>query len=62
LTLPYTFHWSVALEQAFGNNQGLTLTYVGDAGRSLLQQRQLSLGTINPKFTTVMLTTNRASD
>lgn len=61
LQLPYTWHWNLAFEQALGKNQALTFSYVGDAGRRLLQQRQLNLATINTNFTTVQLTTNRAT-
>lgn len=61
LKLPYTMQWNVALQQALGANQVVSVSYVGAAGRRLLQQRQLSLGPINPSFTTVLLTTNRAT-
>jgi hypothetical protein len=37
LKLPYTLQWNVALEQALGNKQALTLSYVGSAGRRLLE-------------------------
>ena len=39
LKLPYTEEWNLALEQAFGAAQSLTLNYVGSAGRRLLVQR-----------------------
>jgi hypothetical protein len=39
LKLPYTEEWNLALEQAFGASQSLTLNYVGSAGRRLLVQR-----------------------
>lgn len=61
LKLPYTLQWNVAVQQALGRNQVLTLSYVGAAGRRLLQQRQVSLSTINPNFTTVILTLNDAT-
>ncbi len=61
LKLPYTMQWNVAIQQALGANQVATLSYVGAVGRRLLQQRQLSLSTINPNFATVLLTTNRAT-
>ena len=38
LKLPYTGEWNVALEQAFGNAQTLTINYVASAGRRLLTQ------------------------
>jgi hypothetical protein len=61
LKLPYTFQWNLAVEQALGRGQTLTVSYVGAAGRSLLQEDQLSIGNINPKFTTINLTRNLAS-
>jgi hypothetical protein len=38
LKLPYTGQWNVAVEQAFGEQQSLTINYVGSAGRRLLSQ------------------------
>lgn len=61
LKLPYTMQWNVAVQQALGANQVVSVSYVGAAGRRLLQQRQLGLSAINPNFTTVLLTTNRAT-
>jgi hypothetical protein len=61
LKLPYTLQWNVAVEQSLGNSQAVTLSYVGAAGRRLLQRKQLILGTINPLFRTVNLTTNVAT-
>ena len=37
LTLPYTQQWSAAAEYSFGSNQSVTATYVGSAGRRLIQ-------------------------
>ena len=37
LALPYTLEWNVALEQALGNRQTISTSYVGAAGRRLLQ-------------------------
>lgn len=34
--LPYTLQWNVALQQAIGQSQSFTLSYVGAAGRRLL--------------------------
>jgi len=61
LMLPYTLQWNVALEQSLGQSQAVTVSYVGAAGRRLLQSNQLSLATINPSFTTVTLMTNNAT-
>ncbi len=38
LKLPRSYQWNVALEKSFGNQQVLTATYVGQAGRDLLRQ------------------------
>jgi Carboxypeptidase regulatory-like domain/TonB-dependent Receptor Plug Domain len=61
LELPYTAQWNVAVEQAVGRNQTFTVTYVGAAGRRLLQLTGKNIATINPKFTTVNVTTNGAT-
>jgi hypothetical protein len=37
LKLPYTLQWNVALEQALGGQQTLSISYVGAAGKRLLQ-------------------------
>jgi hypothetical protein len=60
LKLPYTLQWNVAIEQAFGANQALTVSYVGSNGRRLLINQQYTISSINPKFTTVEVTSNRA--
>jgi hypothetical protein len=39
LQLPYTWQWNAAVEQSLGRHQTLTVTYVGAAGRRLLQRR-----------------------
>jgi hypothetical protein len=61
LKLPQTWQWNLAVEQSFGKSQSLTVSYVGSAGRSLLQEGQITIGNINPNFTTVNLTRNIAS-
>ena len=61
LKLPYTLEWNVAVQRSLGKSQTVTASYVGAAGRRLLQQQRLSLGAINPSFTTLFLTTNKAS-
>lgn len=38
LDLPLTYQWNVAVEQAVGSKQTLTVTYVGAAGRKLLKR------------------------
>jgi hypothetical protein len=61
LKLPYTLQWNLTAEQSLGRNQAITLSYVGASGKRLLQRKQLSLGSINPSFRTVNLTTNNAT-
>jgi len=39
LRLPYTWQWNAAVEQSLGRHQTLTVTYVGAAGRNLLQRQ-----------------------
>jgi hypothetical protein len=50
LRLPYTLQWNVAVEQGFGTNQTLTMSYVAAAGRRLVNQEFYSLVGINPNF------------
>ena len=52
LQLPYTLEWNVAVEQALGQQQSLTVSYVGAAGRRLLQTAYVispnsSFGSVN---------------
>ena len=42
LKLPYTLQWNVALEQALGNQQTFTLSYVASAGRRLTITQDLN--------------------
>jgi hypothetical protein len=37
LKLPYTLEWNVSAEQALGENQALSVSYIGASGRRLLQ-------------------------
>jgi len=41
LQLPYTRQWNVALEKGLGQQQSISLTYVGAQGRRLLRAEQL---------------------
>lgn len=50
LQLPYTLQWNVSLEQALGQHQSLTLSYVGSNGRRLQQQQVFDLSGSNPNF------------
>jgi len=59
LKLPRTYQWNLALGQSIGNNQSLSLTYVGAAGRELL--RVTNLSGVNPNFEFIALTDNSAT-
>jgi hypothetical protein len=59
LQLPYTLQWSVALEQGLGVKQSLTATYIGSAGRRLLQAA--SVLSPNPDLGSAVLIGNRAT-
>jgi len=56
LRLPYTLEWNVAAEQGLGSQQTLSLSYVGAAGRRLLQQAQVS--PVNANLSTAILLAN----
>src|SRR5262249_12383619 len=42
LKLPYSLEWNVAVEQGLGREQALTISYVGSAGRRLIQSSVIS--------------------
>jgi len=48
LRLPYTLQWNAALEQALGNQQTISVSYLGAAGRRLLES--LLMGSPTPSF------------
>ncbi len=48
LKLPHTLEWNVALEQALARQQSVSLSYVGSAGRRLLQPEVILFP--NPNF------------
>ncbi len=58
LKLPYTLQWSVAAEQAVGEKQTVSVTYLGSAGRRLIQTVQIDAP--NPSFGLVALVGNTA--
>lgn len=41
LQIPRSYQWNVALEKTFGTRQGISVTYLGQAGRDLLRQEAL---------------------
>ncbi len=61
LGLPYTLQWNVAVEQALGKQQTMSVSYVGASGRRLLQ----SAGILFPNpnlFEAVLITNAGTSD
>jgi hypothetical protein len=59
LELPRSYQWNVAWEQALGNDQTVSLTYVGAIGRDLLRVTHMLAP--NPSFQFVGLTDNSAT-
>ncbi len=58
LKLPYTLQWNLALEQSLGTEQALTMSYVGAAGRRLIQTAYVS--SPNPNLGSAVLIGNTA--
>jgi hypothetical protein len=56
--LPYTIEWSGALEQAVGQEQNLTISYVAANGRRLIEENYIHAEPQNPNFTYVPLYEN----
>jgi hypothetical protein len=59
LELPYSLQWNVALEQALGKQQTISMSYIGSAGRRLIQTAE-ALGA-NSNLPDVLLVTNAAT-
>jgi hypothetical protein len=59
LRLPYTLEWNVAVEQALGKQQSLSSSYIGSAGRRLLQAA--SIASPNANLGTAVLYGNTAT-
>ncbi len=59
LQLPYTLQWNIALEQALGPQQRLTVSYIGAAGRRLMQSAFVVAP--NPSFGFANLAGNSAT-
>ena len=56
LKLPYTLNWHVSIERSFSENQTISASYVGTAGRRLLHTQ--TLFDQNVEFPFLRLTTN----
>src|SRR5258708_11693869 len=59
LELPYTFQWNVALEQGLGKQQTISASYIGAAGRRLLQS--ILVLSPNASITQAQFVTNTAT-
>lgn len=59
LKLPYTLQYSVAFEQSLGGEQAISVSYVGSAGRRLLQQGVLE--NPNPNIVQAAIVLNSAT-
>jgi carboxypeptidase family protein/TonB-dependent receptor-like protein len=59
LRLPYTLEWNVALEQALGKHQTISASYIGSAGRRLLQTALVN--SPNPNLFRAYLIANTAT-
>jgi hypothetical protein len=62
LTLPYTVEWNAAFEQSLGRDQSISVTYVGAAGRRLLQTTVISFPSTNPNLNGSLVDNTAASD
>jgi len=61
LKQPYTLEWNVALQNGLGRNQSVSVSYVGAAGRRLLQTSQFNLPPANPNIGFALLVDNLAT-
>lgn len=59
LQLPYTLQWNVGLEQALGRQQIISATYIGSAGRRLIQTANISQP--NPNYAGAQIATNAST-
>jgi hypothetical protein len=59
LKLPYTAEWNIAVEQGLGTLQSISVSYLGAAGKRLLQSEAVSAP--NPSFASAKLVSNVAT-
>ena len=60
LKSPYTLEWNVALEQSIGGDQKVSVSYVGAAGRRLLQTTDFLSPSTNPAIQEAFIVDNTA--
>jgi hypothetical protein len=60
LKVPYTWQWNLALQQSLGDEQTLSVDYVGASGHSLLRTEEYVGGVagVPQKFTQILFTNN----
>jgi len=61
LDLPYTLEWNVSLEQALGQDQAFSVSYLGAEGRRLLQSVYSILPPLNPDIVQAQFVDNTAT-
>lgn len=61
LELPYTLEWNGSIEQSLGPAQLFSMSYVGSAGRRLIQTEFVPAGPGHPAFSRAHLTSNHAT-
>jgi len=61
LKLPYTLEWNVAIEQALGAQQAVSVSYIGASGRRLLQATQVNSPPSNPSIVDGVFEDNTAA-
>jgi hypothetical protein len=57
IRLPYSYHWNLAIQQALGRDQSLSIGYVGSAAHSLLRNNEFD-GGLPPDFASILLIDN----
>ena len=62
LKLPYTLEWNIAVEQALGRQQTFSASYIGAAGRRLLQTTFVSTPPTNPSVSGDVVDNTATSD
>jgi hypothetical protein len=58
LQLPYTVQWNTSVEQALGQSQALTVSYIGAHGARLLEKSQVDVSGSNSDFSTIYFLQN----
>jgi hypothetical protein len=54
LQLPFTIEWNMALEQALGKSQTVSVSYVGSHAARLLEEHETYVAPFNPNFSGVL--------